>query len=194
MLHLDVTCEEVCVCCFKVFRLTSELLRHAEKHADVGGRKTTYIKKTCDELREHSDKQLDLALIQGLPGGGESRKRKWEVAALGSETSIIEDTTITNQPHLPDTTRDEPLHPQSTDVEPAVAQTRLTAQSLTALPPLANMVETPGAYAGMSYSMDAQAHDRDFLQTFDAPILQMMNGVPTWMMTRWMTEGHGTEI
>ncbi|KAK4118165.1 hypothetical protein N657DRAFT_533107, partial [Parathielavia appendiculata] len=65
-----VPCEEVCVVCFKVMRLTSEFLRHVEKHISTSGRKMTFIRATCDELRERSDAQLDLAL----------KKRKFGVA------------------------------------------------------------------------------------------------------------------
>lgn len=41
---IDVTRKEVCVCCFKVFRLVSEFIRHADRHDGAGERKQTFIK------------------------------------------------------------------------------------------------------------------------------------------------------
>ena len=65
--------------CFKVMRLTSEFLRHAEKHVDVSQRKRAFIMATCDELRERSDTQLDLA----------SKKRSARAAGLDSEHRVF---------------------------------------------------------------------------------------------------------
>ncbi|KAK3328703.1 hypothetical protein B0T19DRAFT_385293 [Cercophora scortea] len=181
-----VPCEEVCVCCFKMFRHTSKFLRHAKKHADIGGRKMTFIKSTCDDLCEHSNTQLDLALSQGLSAVVRSKKRKLGMAALDSEASGIQDAIIDDQPQLQGSS--EPLHSGPTDAESSV-QTRHRTRSPTALPP-PNMVGTTGTYAGMSYPMEAQPQP-DLLRTFDAPVLHIMNGVPTWM-DAWTTGNHET--
>jgi len=67
------------VCCFKVFRLVHDFIRHIEQHDDAGKRKLAYIKNTCDKLRELSNKQLDLVIRQGLLVA-KGKKRTWVIA------------------------------------------------------------------------------------------------------------------
>ncbi|KAK0628275.1 hypothetical protein B0T17DRAFT_148351 [Bombardia bombarda] len=70
-----VSCEKVCVCCFKVLRLASEYIRHADKHKDAHGAELTYITAVCAELCEHVDQELDRSLA-------EHKKRAWDTADL----------------------------------------------------------------------------------------------------------------
>jgi len=119
ILRIDVTCEEVCVFCFKVFRVASEFMRHAEEnHRHETGRKTTeqkatgrkaagrkptsrkaiYMQTTYDELGRLVDSKLGLAYtLAGVET--ESKKRSWDAAGIGPESEVQtlrEDSVIAN--------------------------------------------------------------------------------------------------
>ena len=136
----DVTCEEVCVYCFKVFRLVRDFIRHAEQHDDIAERKSAYLKNTCDELRNLSDKKLDHAIIQAL-SDAEGKKRTW-VAAFGSQTSATHagfgrsDMAAIDQTRRQAINSNDPLH----HLDPAsVEPPEPLIQSPTAQPQLASV-------------------------------------------------------
>lgn len=54
----DVPCEEVCVSCFKMFRVVSELIRHTREHSGVCTLKKSYMEELCAKLRKQSDTEL----------------------------------------------------------------------------------------------------------------------------------------
>ena len=90
-MNADVSCEEVCVCCFKVFRLASEYVRHSDSHKDAGETKMTYMRKMCDELKERVARELDHSLAEGktLLGSivsGSNKRASW-AAGLDAKTS-----------------------------------------------------------------------------------------------------------
>ncbi|KAK2005332.1 hypothetical protein LZ32DRAFT_200012 [Colletotrichum eremochloae] len=80
-----VACEEVCVYCYKVFRVASEYIRHTREHGGVVEEKTVYTKRRCDRLI----KQINQELMAHLRGDdyGKAKKRTWTEAALYSDAS-----------------------------------------------------------------------------------------------------------
>jgi len=78
-----VACEEVCVCCFKVFRRTSEFIRHMREHSIMSETKKKYVKQMCAELRAVADKELEAHLTDIAKTA--SKKRTWEEADLDPE-------------------------------------------------------------------------------------------------------------
>lgn len=99
------------MCCFKIFRLASEYIRHAGKHKDASYTKLTFIRRTCDELRESVDRKLDLSLAKNERVSEDykssSKKRESEKAGIGSRTSgtqrvkmNVVDVATADQPHL----------------------------------------------------------------------------------------------
>ncbi|POR32901.1 Uncharacterized protein TPAR_06904 [Tolypocladium paradoxum] len=65
-LYNHMTCDkpEVCVYCYEVFRSPSAYIAHQRRihSSEVGETKSTYTKKTVQELRQRSDAQLKKAL------------------------------------------------------------------------------------------------------------------------------------
>lgn len=187
------------MCCFKVFRLVSEFIRHADRHDGACKRKRAFIKKTCDELREQSDKQLALAMSQCQPGVLVGNKRKWDVAALGSDISGDQ----AEFDRIGMTARDETLCQtdegdslrQLGSVRDELSAPLIPMQSPIALPQLGTMVDpiNPNSSPNMSTEEfyfnpgEEQTHGLDLLQDFDAPILQIMNSVPA-LMTGWAAQ------
>lgn len=187
------------MCCFKVFRLVSEFIRHADRHDGACKRKRAFIKKTCDELREQSDKQLALAMSQCQSGVLVGNKRKWDVAALGSDISGVQ----AELDRIGMTARDETLCQtdggdslrQLGSVRDELSAPLIPMQSPIALPQLGTMVDpiNPNSSPNMSTEEfyfnpgEEQTHGLDLLQDFDAPILQIMNSVPA-LMTGWAAQ------
>lgn len=194
----DVTCEEVCVCCFKVFRLVSEFIRHAERHDGACERKRSFIKKTCDELRQESDKQLALAVSQCPSGVVVGKKRRWDVAALDSEISGaqaeydgIRMTALDQNPrHL-----NEDGIRQLSAARIELPAPSISTQSPISLPRLGPITDSVSASSSPNMPTEevyfntgeGQTQGLDLLQDFDAPILQIMNSVPA------LTAGWGAE-
>ena len=99
------------MCCFKIFRLASEYIRHADKHKDASDTKMTYINKTCDELRERVARELDHSLAKSkcVPEGVESRSKKRALGPAGMDSNTSEaqrvkldgvDAAATDHSHL----------------------------------------------------------------------------------------------
>lgn len=88
-LNADVPCEEVCVICFKVFRWTSEYIRHAREHPNPSQTKRQYTEKICSELRGQSNKELEKALkkFMGPPMEPILGKRTWGAASLETDSA-----------------------------------------------------------------------------------------------------------
>ncbi|KAK1973280.1 hypothetical protein LZ30DRAFT_744037 [Colletotrichum cereale] len=83
-----VACEEVCVYCYKVFRVASEYIRHTREHGDVIEEKAAYTKRRCARLI----KQINRELMAHLRGDdhGKAKKRTWTEAALHSDVTSRE--------------------------------------------------------------------------------------------------------
>lgn len=99
----DVTCEEVCVFCFKMFRLASEFMRHAEgNHRDATGRKATYMRTTCDELGRRVDSELAKSAYLSAGVDSRSKKRGWEAAGMDPGMSGTQRNGIvaSGNPHI----------------------------------------------------------------------------------------------
>lgn len=73
---VDISCEEVCVCCFKVFRVISEFIRHTRQHSDANQTKKSYMVKICFELRKLSDSELRRLLPHATRGNAKRRTTK----------------------------------------------------------------------------------------------------------------------
>ncbi|CAH0019558.1 unnamed protein product [Clonostachys rhizophaga] len=84
-----VPCEEVCVICFKVFRWTSEYIRHAREHPNPSQTKRQYTEKICSELRGQSNRELEKALKKSMGGHMEPilGKRTWGAASLETDSA-----------------------------------------------------------------------------------------------------------
>ncbi|KAL4935213.1 hypothetical protein BDV06DRAFT_133404 [Aspergillus oleicola] len=195
--HADVTCEEVCVCCFKVFRLVSEFIRHAEKHDGECERKREFIKKTCVELREQSDKQLDLAMSQCRSEVVVGKKRRWDVAALASDISGAR----TEFDGVAMADLDQTLRQLNEGDRIELSAPLVPTQSPITLPRQATMAGliNPSRSPNMSTEEiyfnlgEGQPQGLDLLQDFDAPILQIMNSVPA-LTTGWATQHDFVDI
>ncbi|EED23192.1 hypothetical protein TSTA_066410 [Talaromyces stipitatus ATCC 10500] len=192
-----VTCEEVCVCCFKVFRTVSEFIRHADKHDGAGERKQAFIKKTCDELRDQSDKQLALATSQSRSVVVAGEKRTWDVAALSSEfleaQPQLDRTGVKTLNHHHITEGDSLNHLDPTCIglsaPPISMQSPMVIPRLTMTTKPVNNNSSPhmsteGVYFNTG---EGQIQGLDLLQDFDAPILQIMNSVPA-LTAGWTVE------
>lgn len=187
------------MCCFKVFRLVSEFIRHADRHDGACERKRGFIKKTCDELREQSDKQLALAMSRCQSDVLVGNKRKWDVAALGSDISGVQadfdriGMTARDQT-LCQTNEGDSLH-QLGSARDELSAPLIPMQSPIALPRLGTLVGpvNPNSSPNMSTEEfyfnpgEGQTHGLDLLQDFDAPILQIMNSVPA-LTTGWAAQ------
>lgn len=57
--HIDVTCDEICVCCRQVFKRARDFIRDAKRHQHIQGAKRVYINQMCDELCGRADKELE---------------------------------------------------------------------------------------------------------------------------------------
>ncbi|KAJ5300107.1 hypothetical protein PENANT_c086G07577 [Penicillium antarcticum] len=186
--------------------LVSEFIRHADRHDGACERKRSFIKKTCDELREQSDKQLALAISQCRSSVLVGKKRKWEVAALGSDISGAQ----AKFDRIGMTALDQSLFSQSNEGDSfrqlGQARDELSAplipmQSPIALPRLSTMVDTvnPNSSSNMSTEEiyfnpgEGQTQDLDLLQDFDAPILQIMNSIPA-LSTGWAAQDDFVDI
>lgn len=183
------------MCCFKVFRLVRDFLRHAEQHDDAGERKLVYIKSTCDDLRRLSDKQLDLAMRKCLSDVA-GKKRTW-ISAFDPNTSATyegfgrSNIPATDQNPLHSHNLTYPLHHVS--IESIAPPIPLSSQSPTAQPSLAHISESTIASSYLESSAQVHPHEMqvqgqgwDVIEDFDAPLLQIMNSIPIWM-TRWDT-------
>ncbi|KAJ5938335.1 hypothetical protein N7466_001469 [Penicillium verhagenii] len=197
--HTDVTCEEVCVCCFKVFRLVSEFVRHAAKHNGTCERKWTFIRKTSDELREKSDKQLALAMSQYSSRVVVGKKRKWDVANLGfdisgarAETDRIGMTALDKSfCYINEGDSLHQLHSARIELSaaPNPTQSPITLPRLAIMADPINPSSTPSMFAEEIYFNPAEGQNQglDLLQDFDAPILQIMNSIPA-LTTGWAAQ------
>lgn len=71
-----------CVICTKVFRFVREFQRHAEKCVGENKRKMIHMKDTCEELREISNNELDIALGENEARQSQGKKRTWDEANI----------------------------------------------------------------------------------------------------------------
>ncbi|KAK1976173.1 hypothetical protein LZ30DRAFT_320847 [Colletotrichum cereale] len=83
-----VACEEVCVYCYKVFRVASEYIRHTREHGDVIEEKAAYTKRRCARLIKQTNREL-MAHLRG-DDHGRAKKRTWTQAALHSDVASRE--------------------------------------------------------------------------------------------------------
>ncbi|KAH7151930.1 hypothetical protein B0J13DRAFT_394436, partial [Dactylonectria estremocensis] len=194
-----VECHEVCVCCTKVFRLVREFRRHAENCTDESKRKMTYMKQTCDELREFSDKELDNALGESLSSVGKSRKRTWDEAEM--DTEVLGNQAKANRPELG--------APERVNTRQPPGDKAAGAPNTETLPSYTGSMSDMGSIIGrdsggrmclgptqqqqsQGFSIEAAVHhipSLDLLDNFDAPLMQIMNGVPVFT-NQWVLDGH----
>lgn len=180
-------CEEVCVSCFKVFRSVRDFLRHADYHPDACERKVSYVRKTCDELRKVSDKQLDLAIEESQTKRAEGGKRMRESSDLGSETEGPQANVKRARPNTYEAPETNILGLDRGISTAGDDPTRPPVPTTTQIPTtmLRNTDAISDSYSGISLAntlhdpmtLGAQTDGSD-LNDFDAPILQIMNGVP----------------
>lgn len=190
------------MCCFKVFRLVRDFIRHATQHADAAERKSAYLRNTCDELRALSDKQLELAIKQDS-SAAEGKKRTW-LEAFGLQTATnptgfnMPDIAPIDQPrresiasnksirHLDDATIEAsaPLSPLTVPSPAGQQQAVGMAESMISRSlDDSNQIQLPG--------MEGQGEGWDILEDWDPPVVQIMNSIPTWIAT-WEPESRGT--
>ncbi|KAF4506669.1 hypothetical protein G6O67_006732 [Ophiocordyceps sinensis] len=70
------------------FVCTMNNMSHATK------RKAVYMKQTSDQLRDLSDRQLDLAIEQSLSGQGKGWKRAWNKSDMDAEGLKLADSIL----------------------------------------------------------------------------------------------------
>lgn len=182
------------MCCFKVFRLVSEFIRHAGRHDGACDRKRAFVKNTCDELREQSDNQLALAMRQCRSGIVIGKKRKLEVETLGSDISGARAEFDGGMTALDKSLHH--IHEGDSFRQPGSAHIDLSAPSIPMQSPvtlrrLATMADpiNPNMSSEEMYfnTGEGQPQGFDLLQDFDAPILQIMNSVPA-LTTGWAAQ------
>lgn len=161
----DVTCEEVCVCCFKVFRRTSEFIRHAREHSGATETKRKYMEQIAAELRRLADKEIYARLAN-------QKKRTWEEAALNLEEEVHDLNLPGVEARLPISTN-PPEYLCTADV------TRTTSggmATVSAPPPVAGTMNTNTLdIAAQSYPrMEQPSHILDDHQ-WDPPLFMHLN-------------------
>lgn len=98
LLGPDVQCEEVCVFCFKVFRIASEYIRHTRDHSDAIEEKVAYTKRRCHNLIATADEELGAY----LPKDPDTRakKRTWAEASLDTDEQSDALRNVVTQPQV----------------------------------------------------------------------------------------------
>lgn len=177
----------------------SEFIRHADKHDGAGERKQAFIKKTCDELRDQSDKQLALTTGQSRSAVVAGEKRTWDVAALSSEFSGAQTQSdrvgvkTWTQSHQQIIEGDSLNHLDPARIElsaaPISMQSPMVIPQLTMTAKPVNSSSSPHMSAEEVYFNlgEGQIQGLDLLQDFDAPLLQIMNSVPA-LTAGWTVE------
>ncbi|KAJ6001020.1 hypothetical protein N7481_001429 [Penicillium waksmanii] len=175
-------------------QLVSEFIRHAGRHDGACDRKRAFVKKTCDELREQSDIQLALAMRQCRSGVIMGKKRKWDVATLGSDFSgpraDFDGGMTALDKSLRQINESDSLR-QLGSAHIDLSAPSIPMQSPITLPRLATMADpiNPNMSSEEMYfnTGEGQTQGFDLLQDFDAPILQIMNSVPA-LTTGWAAQ------
>ncbi|KAM0185553.1 hypothetical protein ACHAPI_012131 [Fusarium lateritium] len=171
--RVHVRCEEVCVCCFKVFRWTSEFIRHTREHPTTTKIKKKYMEGTAVELRKTANKELYTQLES-------SKKRNSDEADLGE--AHISKLLKTNA-SLP-LTMDPSRCLAATDLEqtpaiPPAVPHPIGIASETVLPPEACMITntldtTVPAYIQMDSPREEPSHIPDDHE-WDPPLFMRLN-------------------
>ncbi|CRK05462.1 hypothetical protein BN1708_009681 [Verticillium longisporum] len=158
-----------------VLGLASEYIRHAEKHPQASGRKRDFIDRTCTELRERAYKELDDASRRTAKGVTE-RKRTAGVANLRTEAPR---TKRTHQ-FTDDGISGETPQLRGCNVAPMGVT---PMRSPLPLLPVPHAVEAVNAGDYLSMYGDVfefqSTNALGLVEEFDAPLLQIMNGIPT---------------
>lgn len=181
----DVPCHEVCVCCTKLFRSVREVRRHTETCTDESERKMKYMKRTSDELRDFSDKQLDIALGESLSSQGKGKKRTWDEADMDTEVLGSQLKARRLDPAFLEPVNIQQPAPDKGAVGPT---TELFSTFTT---PVRDTM-CLGTLQDQNQAMEAtEGHvpALDLLEDFDAPLMQIMNGVPIFI-NQWAMDGH----
>ena len=156
-------------------------------------RRRTFTNKTCNKLREQSDKQLALAVSQHRSRLTVGKKRTWDMANLGSESSRaqgeLDRSSITD------------LVPQHRQIVESNSLRQLSSaygqlsappnplQSPMPLPQLAEPFNASGS-SGLSakevYLNPGEWQTRG-IEFYDAPIFGLMNCIPP-LTTGWTAD------
>lgn len=115
---LHVQCKEVCVYCFKVFKVASQYIAHADTHKDADMTKNSYTRQICDRLREIAAEGLDKC--QGV----ETKKRTRELVGTPGARRVkgkldVDDTITSSSPsHFPGFTGTNSLSSDEASLQP----------------------------------------------------------------------------
>lgn len=190
--NVDVQCQEVCVYCFKRFRLASEFIRHAPQHHDDGSVKSIFMRDMSQILRNRVATELEATQ--------KSNKRAWKEAAVDQSISRgkkarlndVDVRTIDSQIHLGNQMSMKQVHSyhlEGSEVQhfaPSLElehqQTRLLGTKFSNLPATTLYPTDLGQAAQMSVELD----------NFDAPVYAILSGPPIWSsQTGWVQEVQG---
>ncbi|CAG7953266.1 unnamed protein product [Penicillium salamii] len=135
------------------------------------------------------------------------KKRKWDVAALGSDISGVQSEfdrtgmTARDETFCQDDGGGDGSLRQLGSVRDELSAPLIPIQSPIALPRLGTMVDPINPHSSPNMSTEefyfnpgeGQTHGLDLLQDFDAPILQIMNSVPA-LTNGWAAQGDIVDI
>lgn len=141
-LTADVQCKEVCVYCFKVFKVASQYIAHADTHKDVADMtKNLYTRQICDRLREIAAEKLDKCQLKV-----ETKKRTRELAGTPDARRVkgkldVNDVIPSSSPsHFPRFTGINSLTSDEASLQPVLASA-LHSNSIGALVPIETLDE-----------------------------------------------------
>lgn len=189
---VDVTCQEICVFCFKRFYLASEFIRHTPKHPDDESVKSIFMRDTSQMLRDRVAGELEAKQ--------KSSKRAWRDATLDqnmarakkARQNAVDFRSIDSQIHLGDQRSMEhanPYHLESATMFQFAAPLELEHQQ-------AQLLDTnfTDPHATVLYPTDLEqaAQMSADLDNFDAPVYAILSGPPIWSsQTGWIQEVPG---
>jgi hypothetical protein len=122
-LTADVQCKEVCVYCFKVFKVASQYIAHADTHKDADMTKNFYTRQICDRLRDIAAERLNECQLKSV----ETKKRTRELAGTPGARRVkgkldVDDAITSSSPsHFPSFTGINSLSSDEASLQPVLA-------------------------------------------------------------------------
>lgn len=151
MIHADVPCTEVCVCCHKLLFTVRAYIRHTETHKNAITRNARHMAATREDLVKCSNERLGEAMI--LP----KRKR---VNKIKTTPTILDDP-------------DNPVGPSvQGNIGPLLNNSIENAQILSTQQPSLPAFYSSVELACPSSSVAAECYDFQDITTFAAPLMR----------------------
>jgi hypothetical protein len=175
--------EEVCVFCFKIFRLASEFIRHTEdNHKEETGRRATFMQATLEELRGRINDELNAAktVRQPFKTSESSRKRNWDATITGTDAPTDNHTLPAGRSVI------SRSHQDLTAVLPS-------SRVLAHVPPASNVLNDAtsihrGGFHQPQLTYAAPVQDTGPRDQYNARLLELISSVPYTDDFNWTTD------